>query len=71
MALIEIPEPFDSNIKRYEKISNSVQQILKKLGLTNNELKVYTYLNKNGSTKAKIIAKNQKNSKNPNLSFIE
>jgi len=60
MALVEIPKPFESNIERYEQISNSVQVILRKLGLTQNESKVYLYLNKNGSKKAKEIAKNQK-----------
>jgi len=60
MALVEIQKPFDSNVERYEKISNSVQEILKKLGLTQNESKVYTYLSKNGSKKAKEIAQNQK-----------
>ncbi len=60
MALVEIQKPFDSNVERYEKISNSVQEILKKLGLTQNESKVYIYLSKNGSKKAKEIAQNQK-----------
>jgi len=60
MALVEIPTPFDSNVKRYEKTSNSVREILKKLGLTQNESNVYLYLNKNGSKKAKEIAQNQK-----------
>jgi len=44
MALVEIPKPFDDNVERYEKISNSVQEILLKLGLTQNESKVYLYL---------------------------
>ena len=60
MALVEIKKPFDRNVERYEKISNSVQEILKKLGLTQNESKVYIYLSKNGSKKAKEIAQNQK-----------
>jgi len=60
MALVEIPKPFDDNVERYEKISNSVQEILLKLGLTQNESKVYLYLTKNGSKKAKEIAQNQK-----------
>jgi len=59
MALVEIPKPFDSNFERDEKISNSVYEILKKFGLTHNESKVYLYLNKNGSKKAKEIAQNQ------------
>jgi len=60
MALVEILKPFDSNFERDEKISNSVYEILKKFGLTQNESKVYLYLNKNGSKKAKEIAQNQK-----------
>ncbi len=60
MALVEIPKPFNGNAERYEKISNSVQEILLKLGLTQNESKVYLYLNKNGSKKAKEIGQNQK-----------
>jgi len=60
MALVEIPKPFESNIERYEQISNFVQKFLQKLGLSQNESKVYLYLNKNGSKKAKEIAQNQK-----------
>ena len=60
MALVEIPKPFNANAERYEKISNSIQKILLKLGLTQNESKVYLYLNKNGSKKAREIAQNQK-----------
>jgi len=60
MQVVDIPKSNDGNIDRYEKISNGVQEILKKLGLTKNESKVYLYLNKNGSAKAKIIAQNQK-----------
>jgi len=60
MALVEIPKPFESNIERYEQISNFIQKFLQKLGLTQNESKVYLYLNKNGSKKAKEIAQNQK-----------
>ena len=60
MALMQIPKPLDSNNDRYERISNSVYEILQKLGLTQNESKVYLYLNKNGSKKAKEIAQNQK-----------
>jgi len=59
MQVVNISQSYDGNMDRYEKISNSVQEILEKLGLTKNESKVYTYLNKNGSTKAKIIAQNQ------------
>jgi len=60
MALVTIPKSSSNNIGRYEKISNSIQEILQKLGLTQNESKVYLYLNKNGSKKAKEIAQNQK-----------
>ncbi len=60
MALMQIPKPLDSNNDRYERISNSVYEILQKLGLTQKESKVYLYLNKNGSKKAKEIAQNQK-----------
>jgi len=60
MALMQIPKPLDSNNDRFERISNSVYEILQKLGLTQHESKVYLYLNKNGSKKAKEIAQNQK-----------
>ena len=60
MALVEIQKPLETNIERHEKIFNSIQVILKKLGLTQNELKVYLFLNKNGSKKAKEISQNQK-----------
>ena len=51
---------FDHDIDRYEQITNPVQEMLMKLGLSQNESKVYIYLNKNGSKKAKEIAQNQK-----------
>ena len=51
---------FDHDIDRYEQITNPVQEMLMKLGLSQNECKVYIYLNKNGSKKAKEIAQNQK-----------
>ena len=60
MQIVNISKSNNGNIDRFEKISNSTQEILKKLGLTKNESKVYLYLNKNGSAKAKIIAQNQK-----------
>ena len=60
MALVEIPRYFENNIECHEKILNSIQTILKKLGLTPNELKVYLYLDKNGSKKASEISQNQK-----------
>ena len=52
-------KPFDSSVERYEKISNSVQEILKKLGLTQKESSTYLFLNKSGSKKAYEIAENQ------------
>ncbi len=60
MELAKIPKSFDPNIDRYEQIANSVQEMLIKLGLTQNESKIYLYLNKNGSTKARDVAQNQK-----------
>ncbi len=60
MALVAIPKSSNYTIGRYEKISNSIQEILQKSGLTQNESKVYLYLNKNGSKKAIEIAQNQK-----------
>ena len=60
MLLVVIAKLSNYTIERYEKISNSIPKILQKLGLTQNELKVYLYLNKNGSKKAKEIAQNQK-----------
>jgi len=59
MQVVNISKSYDNNFDRYEMISNSIQEILKKLGLTKNESKVYAYLSKNGPTKAKIIAQNQ------------
>jgi len=56
MQVVNISKSYDNNFDRYEMISNSIQEILKKLGLTKNESKVYAYLSKNGPTKAKIIA---------------
>jgi len=60
MQVITTSKSYDGNIDRSEKILNYVEEILTKLGLTKNESRVYTYLNKNGLTKAKIIAQNQK-----------
>ncbi len=51
---------FDHDIDRYQQITNPVQEMLMKLGLSQNESKVYIYLNKNGSKRAKEIAQNQK-----------
>ncbi len=60
MALVEIQKPFETNMERHEKILNTIHAILRKLGLTQNELKVYLYLYKSGSKKAKEISQNQK-----------
>ena len=60
MQIMNVSKLDDDNIDRSAKISNSVQEIPRKLGLTKNESKVYAYLNRNGSTKAKTIALNQK-----------
>ncbi len=60
MALVAIPKSSNYTLGRYDQISNSIQEILQKLGLTQNESTVYLYLNKNGSKKAKEIAENQK-----------
>ncbi len=59
MQVVNISKSYDGNIDRYEMISNSILEILNKLGLTKNESKVYAYLSKNGPTKAKIISQNQ------------
>ena len=60
MELAKIPKSFDRDSDRYEQIANSVQEMLMKLGLTQNESKIYLYLNKNGSTIARDVAQNQK-----------
>ncbi len=60
MQIMNVSKLDDDNIDRSAKISNSVQEIPRKLGLTKNESKVYAYLNRNGSTKAKTIALSQK-----------
>ncbi|MBL7015582.1 MAG: helix-turn-helix domain-containing protein, partial [Nitrosopumilus sp.] len=54
MALVEIEK---SSNKQYNAISDSMQSILKKFGLTQNELKVYTHLIKNGPKRANEIGK--------------
>ncbi len=51
---------FEHDIDKHEQIANSVQELLMKLGLTQNESEVYIYLNERGSKKAKEIAQNQK-----------
>ena len=60
MALVEIQKPAESHIQRYETVLDSAYKILMKLGLTENESKVYMYLNINGSKKAKEISRDQK-----------
>ena len=60
MTLLETKKSFGSNTEKGEEISNYVYGFLKKLGLTENELKVYLYLNNSGTKKAKEIAQNQK-----------
>jgi len=60
MEITEFPKSFDRDIDRYEQIANSVQEMLMKLGLKQNELKVYIYLNKNGLNEAREIAQNLK-----------
>ena len=54
MALVEAQQSTDSI---YEKISNSMKTILKKHGLTENELKVYHHLIQNGPKHANQIGK--------------
>jgi len=60
VALVQIPSSFESNVARYEQTSKFVQDILNKMGLTQNESKIYLYLNENGSKKAIEISQNQK-----------
>ncbi len=60
MELVEIPKSFVCDIDRDEQIANSAYEMLLRLGLTQNESKVYIYLNKNGSKKANDISQNQK-----------
>ena len=60
VALIQTPTSLENDVQRNEHIFYSIQQVLTKLGLTQNEVKIYQYLNENGLKKAKEIAKNQK-----------
>ena len=53
MALVESQQTTD-----YENISNLMKSVLKKYGLTDNELKVYDHLIKNGPLHANQIGKN-------------
>lgn len=52
MALVESQQTTD-----YENISNLMKSVLKKYGLTDNELKVYDHLIKNGPLHANQIGK--------------
>ena len=54
MALVEVEKTSD---EQYDAISDSIQSILKKFGLTPNELKVYNHLIKNGPKRANEIGK--------------
>ena len=58
MELAKTPKSFDHDIDRYE--ANSVQEMLMKLGLTQNESKLYIHLNTNRLKEAREIAQNQK-----------
>ncbi len=58
MELTKTPKSFDRDIDRYE--ANSVQEMLMKLGLTQNESKLYIHLNTNRLKEAREIAQNQK-----------
>ena len=60
MELAKTPKSFDHDIDRYEQIENSVQEMLMKLGLTQNESKLYIHLNTNRLKEAREIAQNQK-----------
>ena len=56
MELVEVQNTADG----YDKILDSIQSILKKFGLTQNELKVYNYLIKNDPKHANEIGKDLK-----------
>ena len=56
MTLSETPKIFERDIDKYENIANSAQEMLLRLGLTQNESKVYLYLDKIGPKKAKEIS---------------
>lgn len=60
MTLEMTSNQFDHNVGSYDQIIVSTQMLLMKLGLTQNESKVYLYLNKNGSKRAIDISKDQK-----------
>lgn len=68
VALEEIPKSYDryysqseqTVYSQCEQTVYSIPEVLKKMGLTPNESKVYLYLNQNGSKKAREIAVNQK-----------
>jgi len=52
MTYSETPKILNRDIDRYENIANSAQEMLLRLGLTQNESKVYLHLDKNGPKKA-------------------
>jgi sugar-specific transcriptional regulator TrmB len=54
MATVEMQQSVD---QKYDQIFCSIQSILKKFGLTQNELKVYNHLIRNGPKRANEIGK--------------
>ncbi len=54
MATVEMQQSVD---RKYDQIFFSIQSVLKKFGLTQNELKVYNHLIKNGPKRANEIGK--------------
>ena len=56
MALVEVQNVAD----KYDEISDSIQSILRKFGLTQNELKVYNHLIQNDPKQANEIGKDLK-----------
>jgi sugar-specific transcriptional regulator TrmB len=56
MGLVEV----QNTANRYDEISDSIQLILKKFGLTQNELKVYNHLTQNNPKHANEIGKDLK-----------
>ena len=59
MEIINVFKSYEGDTDRSKKISQYVNEILQKLGLTQNESRVYIYLSKNGFAKARDIASNQ------------
>ncbi len=60
VALIQDSRSLANSVQREDRVLYSMEEILMKLGLSQNEIKIYVYLYKNGIKKAKEIAKNQK-----------